>query len=122
VSLVARVTYGYSLAICSFVDWDMLMRHFGYGVGHLQYGTQTQQDSDTETESGMMGDANSISDNDTGCEEEHDREVDIEEEGELEGELESNVDCDGASTIASEDESEGSKDDSDNYLDGYASF
>ncbi|SRR6266851_6664020 len=118
-----RVIYGYSLmAICSFVDQDMLMRHFGHGVGHLQYGTQTQQNLDAEMESGMIGDADSISDNDTGHEEEHDMEVDIEEEGKLEGELESNVDCDSASTIASEDELEGSKDDSDNYLDGYASF
>jgi len=24
----------------SFVDWDMLMRHFGHGVGHLQYKRQ----------------------------------------------------------------------------------
>ena len=118
-----RVTYGYSLtAICSFVDWDMLMRHFDHGVGHLQYGTWMQQYSDAEMESGTMGDANSISDNNTGCEEEHDMEVDIEEEGELEGELESDVDCDGASTIASEDELEGSEDDSNNYSDGYASF
>jgi len=123
VSLVARVTYGYSLtAICSFVNRDMLMRHFGHGVSHLQYGTRMQQDSDAETESRTMGDANSISDNDIGHEEEHDMEVDIEEEGELEGGLESDVNCDSASTIASEDELEGSKDDSNNYSDGYASF
>ncbi len=98
------------------------MRHFSHGVGHLQYGTRTQQDSDTETESRMMGDANSISDNNTGCEEEHDMKVDIEEEGELKGELESDVDCDSTSTIASEDKLEGSEDDSDNYSDSYASF
>jgi hypothetical protein len=98
------------------------MRHFGHGVGHLQYGTRMQQYSDAEMESGTMGDANLISDNNTGREKEHDMEVDIKEEGELEGELESNVNCDSASTIASEDELEGSEDDSDNYLDGYASF
>jgi hypothetical protein len=111
------------MAINSFVDQDMLMRHFGHGIGHLKYRPQTQQDSATETVSGtMMGDADLISDNDTGSEQEDDIEVDIEEEGGFDGELYSDVDCDSASTVASEDESEWNNNDSDNYSDGYASF
>jgi len=35
--------YEYSLmAISSFADQDLLMRHFGHGIGHLQYRTQMQ--------------------------------------------------------------------------------
>jgi len=113
------------MAICSFVDWDMLMRHFGYRVGHLQYRTSRAQDSDSElgfeSRPGMKENADSVSDDDMS----HDVEVDIdsEKEGELEGdsELESDIDCDSASTTASEDESEVS-DDSSNDLDGYVSF
>jgi hypothetical protein len=108
------------MAIRSFVDRDMLMRHFGHGVGHLQYRTQTQlQDSESRT----MGEADMISDDDMGREQEHDIGVDIEEEGELEGELDSDVDSDSASTISEDlDESGVSDDSSDNDSDGYASF
>ncbi len=28
--------------LCSFVDRDMLMRHFGHGVGHLKYERQQE--------------------------------------------------------------------------------
>ena len=74
------------------------------------------QDSDAEN-------ANLISDNDTGCEQEHDIEVDIEEEGELEGQFESDVDSNSAHTIDSEDSDELEvSDDSNNDLDGYVSF
>ena len=113
------------MAINSFVDRDMLMRHFGHSIGHLQYKPQTRQDSDAlaGTVSGTtMGDDDLISDNDTGCEQEYDIEVDIQEEGNLDGELDSDVDSDSARTITSEDESEGSGEDSDNYSDGYASY
>jgi hypothetical protein len=87
------------MAICSFLDRDMLMRHFGQGVGHLQYQTQRQQDSDAELASGMNVDADSVLDKDTRCEQEHDIEVDIEEEGELEGEIESDVECASATGV-----------------------
>jgi hypothetical protein len=100
------------MAICSFVDRDMLMRHFGHGVGHLQYRTRRPQDSDdSEFESASMVDADSVLDSDTSCEQACDVEVDndLEEEGELEGDadLESDVDCDSASAIASESGSDG---------------
>ena len=104
------------MAICSFVDWDMLMRHFGHGIGHLQYRTWRPQDShNSEFESASIVDADLASDSDTSCEKACDIEVDnnLEEEGELEGDmdLESDVDYDSASAIASESGS-----------DGYASF
>lgn len=31
---------------CSFVDRDMFMRHFGHGVGHLQYERQHEIEHD----------------------------------------------------------------------------
>jgi hypothetical protein len=104
------------MAICSFVDRDMLMRHFGHGIGHLQYRTRRLQDSDdSEFESTSMVDTDLVSDSDTSCEQACDIEVnnDSEEEGKLEGDadLESDVDCDSPSTIDSESDS-----------DGYASF
>ena len=100
------------------------MRHFSHSVGHLHYRSQRQQ-QDVELESRMMVDldADSVLDDNTGCEQEDDVEVDIEEEGELEGELQSDVDCDSAwaSAIASNNETEVSNDSS-NDSDGYASF
>ena len=111
------------MAICNFIDWDMLMRHFSHGVGHLHYRARRPQDLDIWFESGMMvnASAESILDNDIG----HDVKVDIEleEEGELEGdlELESDIDSDSASTAASDVELEVSEDSS-NDLDRYASF
>jgi len=111
------------MAICSFVDRDMLMRHFGHGVGHLQYRTRRPQDSDARFESGttVNASAESVLDDDTGRDVEVD--IDLEEEGELEGdlELESDIDSDSASTAESDVESEVSKDSS-NDSDGYASF
>jgi hypothetical protein len=80
------------MVIYSFVDWDMLMRHFGHGVGHLQYQTQRQQDLDTDLASRTV-DADLALDEVTDHEQEHDIELDIEEEGELEGEIESDVKC-----------------------------
>jgi hypothetical protein len=37
----------HQLPLCSFVDRDMLMRHFGHGVGHLQYERQHETETDT---------------------------------------------------------------------------
>ena len=111
------------MAICSFIDWDMLMRHFSHGVGHLQYRMLRLQDSDSKSgfESGTKENADSVLDDNMSCNVKVD--IDSEEEGKLEGdsELESDIDCNSASTTASEDESEVS-DDSSNDLDRYASF
>ena len=85
------------------------MRHFGHGVGHLQYRTLTPQDLDSGFESGTMVNANTVLDNDTS------RDIEVETE------LESDTDCDSASATASEDSSEAS-DDSSNDSDEYASF
>ena len=94
-----KSTYGYSLiALCSFVDHDMLIRHFGHGIGHLQYRTRMQQDSDVDAELDsdvdaeldldadaeldLDMDADSDSDNDTSPEQERDVAVDIDSEEE----------------------------------------
>jgi len=42
--------------LCSFVDRDMLMRHFSYGIGHLQY--QRQQEIEPNLEMAAEGDEN----------------------------------------------------------------
>ena len=49
------------------------MRHFGHGVGHLQYRTSMLQDSDSGSESGTMENADLVSDDDMS----RDVEVDI---------------------------------------------
>lgn len=41
----------YKLLICSFVDRDTLMRHFGHGVGHLQYEEQHEMNSESGIDS-----------------------------------------------------------------------
>jgi hypothetical protein len=71
------------MIICSFVDQNMLMRHFGHGVGHLQYQTQRQQDLDADLASRTV-DADLALDEVTDREQEHNIELDIKEEGELE--------------------------------------
>ncbi len=100
------------------------MRHFSHGVGHLHYRSRRQQQN-VELKSRMMVDldADSVLDDNIGCKQEDEVEVDIEEEGELKGELQSNIDCDSAwaSAIASNNEIEASSDSS-NDSDGYASF
>lgn len=109
------IIYGYSLmTVCSFVDRDMLMRHFSHGVGHLQHRTRRPQNSDdsefdyasTAVDADLVSDSDLVSD--TSHEQECDVNVDssLEEESELEGDsrLDSDVDCD-SSTIASDSDS-----------------
>ena len=42
--------------LCSFINHDMLMRHFSYGIGHLQY--QRQQEIGSNPEMVAEGDKN----------------------------------------------------------------
>ena len=45
----------------SFVDRDMFMRHFGHGVGHLQYERQHEIDPDQSHNDGMeLDDSNEL--------------------------------------------------------------
>ena len=47
------------MLICSFVDHDMLMRHFGHGIGHLQDERHQDMSSDTVAD----GDDDEVDDN-----------------------------------------------------------
>jgi len=44
---------------CSFVDRDMFMRHFGHGVGHLQYDRQHEIEHDHDDGRALEEDSDS---------------------------------------------------------------
>lgn len=110
---------------CSFVDRDMLMRHFGHGVGHLQYDrqqeivTQMTVGSDDDHDSLADMEAQEIADEESwGGEQDCDIAVDLEESQKSDGEMV----VDGCDSEANS-EVIGMSDDSDSDSDdaGYAS-
>src|SRR6266581_606376 len=73
--------------LCSFLDRDMLMRHFGYGVGHMQY--ERQQDIGLNM---VPGGVDSDDDDDASETEEREEQIDDETEDNEESEPSSD-DC-----------------------------
>jgi len=61
--------------VCSFVDRDMFMRHFGHGVGHQQYRWQQEDDATIKIEADLDGDNDNIEELD-----EHKEEIDSDKE------------------------------------------
>jgi hypothetical protein len=96
---------------CSFVDRDMFMRHFGHGVGHLQYGQQHEiaedRDNGMDLEESVTGDSDQEEEDEL-----YDVEVidDSDDEGDWEGDSE-------ASQAASDTISN-----SDHDSDGYVTY
>lgn len=103
---------------CSFVDRDMFMRHFGHGVGHLQYERQHEMGpNDHRDDTSMSPDDVSDSSNilDTGDSEPDPDEFDLDEKedsGEIVGDDEGDWRGrdDDASDIISDPDSDGCSD------------
>ena len=105
----------YKSLICSFVDQDMLMQHFGHSVGHLQYEKQHEMnlESGIDLESDDNNEDNSHALDNEDCEE-------IQGLGGSDGELNDGHD----SEAGAESEMMGDSDNSDSDLGdtGYESF
>ena len=102
----------------SFVDRDMLVRHFGHGVGHLKY--ERQQEVDAERVPGGNDNHGDLNDDTSECEESEEEIHDGSDDTESEGEPVVNTDdsSDGDSEEDSESYSICNSDDDG----GYASF
>ena len=106
-SFVLALTDGYR---CSFVDRDMLMRHFGHGVGHLRY----ERHKEISTDLIQEGNDNHI-DGDTSETEESEDEMndqtrDDEESGPEDGPMDSEDESEEVEDSSSDCTSEGSYD------------
>ena len=103
--------------LCSFVDRDMLMRHFGHGVGHFQYQRQPESEPD------MAAEGN----NDNTWEETEESDEDISNKAQDEVEPRSDPEIDEKGDGCSEDDTVNDVDDSDGGENsdnggGYASY
>jgi hypothetical protein len=100
-------TFKYSILFASFVDRDMMMLHFGSGIGHVNSATCRQSDEDLGSESGSESEAGqaSVSEN-----------MDISEEDDSDSES-SKSDAPSMDSSGSDDDGLSESDD-----DGYASF
>jgi hypothetical protein len=113
---------------CSFIDRDMFMRHFGHGVGHLQYERQHEPNHNTSMGLTLDDISDSSDDLDTGdsdadeldihhnCNDRAAADSDEEEEEEEEEEEIVNDDGDASDIIVSDSDVDGSD------SDGYASY
>jgi hypothetical protein len=79
--------------LCRFLDRDMLMRHFGYGVGHMQYDRQ-QEIGLKMVPGGINNNNNDADDSDASETEELDREDRIDESEDDEDSVQSSGDSD----------------------------
>jgi len=107
--------------LCSFVDRDMLVRHFGHGVGHLKHERQQEPASEIDATGVPRGDDNHDDDDSSGTEE-------SEEEGDAEepepgSEGVPVINNDGSSDDESEiEDSDNDNNDSEGDDGGYASL
>ena len=103
--------------LCSFVDHDMLMRHFGHGVGHFQYQRQPESEPDMAAKG----------DNDNTWEETKESNEDISNKAQDEVEPRSDPEIDEEGDSCSEDDAVNDADNSDGGKNsddggGYASY
>lgn len=118
------------MSFCSFVDRDMFMRHFGHGVGHLQYERQHEIDSEPNPDTNMgqtLKDASDKSDSDSDNPDTGDSDNVIvdwdgeEEEEEYDSEIVNLNDEEGDMSISELDsDSDGTQSDCESH--GYASY
>ncbi len=91
--------------VCSFVDHNIFIRHFGHGVGHQKDRWQQEADTATEIEADSEGNNNNIEELD-----EHEEEINEDEESE------------GEELASESNNNDGSNDGCNSNNLGYASF
>ena len=119
---------------CSFIDRDMFMRHFGHGVGHLQYDRQQEIEPERDTNRGQTledvsdsgysgnldpGDSESEADE---LEVGDDNPVSLDEEEEEEEGLGGDTASDADMIVSDLDSDAADSDDASNSSNGYASY